>query len=202
MLIANGVSLTVCRYFDELRASDAGTFCAISSLNEIGVKTDKIEKKEDGCRVWPHGTVCSVSHKNKIAVSIASYKSTFCGIGIDLETISNHRSIMEAASVFLSQEEHKIICDFDSLNYSTAMYVVFSAKESAYKAISNFIKSPLIFSKLIVCGISSTTQLYGMCKINSLYKEANTEIYVRYIIENDIVCTIATIKNFKECSIP
>lgn len=195
MLIANGVSFSACRYSDEALASAAGTSCALSSLSEIGVQADTV-KKENGCRIWPYGTVGSISHKNKIAVSIASYKSIFCGVGIDLENISSHKNIMEAAPEFLSQEEHKIICDLDALNYTAAMYVVFSAKESAYKAISHFIKSSLIFSQLIVSGISSKTRSYGECRINSMYKEALAEINVRYIIANDIVCTIAAIKNF------
>lgn len=200
MLIADGISLTICKCHDEKFTSKEGISCALSSLNEIGVKVEKIIKHRSGYYIWPSNVVCSISHKNQNVISIAAYKHMFHGIGIDLEIISSYENITEATNVFLSTEEHKIICNFDELDYGTAMYVIFSAKESSYKAISDRIESPLIFCKLALTDIQSISPFYGICKMRSLYKNASIEIHVEYIIKGQLICTIATYPDFIEYS--
>jgi len=120
------------------RQSDylAGRYCASNVLKALGKEgVTYIASAEDRSPVWPQGYTGSVSHSENIAVAAACHHSSFQSLGIDIEFHMKEKtlnSVCEAISIAQERSAESVPSGLTRSEYFT---LVFSAKESIFKAI-------------------------------------------------------------------
>lgn len=112
----------------------AGRHCARSAMYQLGY--DAIPAiGENRQPIWPEGFWGSISHDNDVAISAVSNKSS---IGIDIETVVEPNIVIESLDlIFTSSEKRR----FKKYLGSEVFTLIFSFKESFYKAAYPYVKS-------------------------------------------------------------
>lgn len=108
----------------------AGRFCAALALRQVGMI--ETVPRQGRAPVWPDGVAGSISHRKDRAVAAVSRHHRF--VGLDCEGyVANDRAMQLSASIFTEAESR---LRPDALPYGRFFTLVFSAKESLYKALS------------------------------------------------------------------
>lgn len=105
----------------------AGRFCARAALLKAGFKAGPISVDEDGLPKWPDEALAVISHSRGYCAAIASSRSRFRVIGLDLE--KTNRLSSAAIERVVHQEEQSFVKDDQRL-----ASLLFCAKEAFYKA--------------------------------------------------------------------
>lgn len=122
--LAAGEEAALARARAERRADfTAGRTAARRALAGLGLPASPLPRDPRGPAVWPSGVIGTISHGAGWALAAAARRGTFAGIGIDIE----------AAQSFVPLEEIALPDEIDALGHLDPV-VLFSAKESAYKA--------------------------------------------------------------------
>jgi 4'-phosphopantetheinyl transferase EntD len=86
--------------------------------------------------LWPAGVVGSITHNARHALAAALPLGPCRGIGIDIETLATPEQESSIASIALDGAERRILAaQAATLSPAAALTLVFSAKESFYKAV-------------------------------------------------------------------
>ena len=109
----------------------AGRIAAVHALREYGIKT---VPGIGGQRqpLWPQKLFGSISHSTSTALAVVSTHP----VGLDIEAIFTPQTAVELADGIIDNHEHQIL-QHACLPFPLALTLVFSAKESLYKAFSN-----------------------------------------------------------------
>ncbi len=108
----------------------AGRVCAAAALRQMG--QPEAVPRQGRAPVWPLGVAGSITHSKDRAVAAVSGHYRF--VGLDCEAyVSDERAMQLSASIFTEAESR---LRPDALNYGRFFTLVFSAKESLYKAFS------------------------------------------------------------------
>lgn len=106
--------------------------------------------------LWPHGVTGSITHSRGIAAAVAVPLSTCRGVGIDIETVAQGRSLQALRQVVLSVRERAWLAALDCpLTPETLLTLVFSAKESFYKGVFETVRRFLDFDTIEIVGIDT-----------------------------------------------
>ena len=113
----------------------AGRAAAGEALGRLGMEQPGLPARaEDGRPLWPPGITGSISHSRQYCAAVAAYSCDFAAIGIDIEEGGRvDRAIAER--LFTVQELDFLERGAAKLPLPVARTVIFSAKESAYKAV-------------------------------------------------------------------
>jgi Phosphopantetheinyl transferase component of siderophore synthetase len=108
----------------------AGRIAAFHALREQGMEQipDIGEQRQP---IWPAGCYGSISHCGNAALALISRQPT----GIDLEAIFSPAMCHEIADSLIAPAEQQVLAA-SGLPFRLALTLVFSAKESLYKALS------------------------------------------------------------------
>lgn len=117
--------------FSRKQEFQRGRVCAAEALNSLGEYNHYIvEVEDDRSPIWPRGVVGSISHCKKYSCSVAASSAELTAVGIDLE------------STVRVQDKLARMIQFDSdiqsdsrLSSTELLSLIFSAKESLYKAL-------------------------------------------------------------------
>ncbi|WP_444998565.1 4'-phosphopantetheinyl transferase family protein [Aliikangiella sp. IMCC44359] len=112
----------------------AGRYTAISALAEIGLWEKEIPTGEHRSPVWPSSVVGSISHTKSVAVSAVAYQTDYAIVGIDAENWLMEQTVEQIQKSILRQEEVGLL-KRSTMDYVRAFTLVFSAKESLFKAL-------------------------------------------------------------------
>jgi len=119
------------RTFAQKRRSEylAGRICAQKALADLGVQVGCLKKLSDGQADFPNKTCGSISHNDSLSIAVVSrfYKS----IGIDVEEVISNKRLESILKAFVFDSEYELLDRDKELNAT----IIFSAKESLYKAI-------------------------------------------------------------------
>jgi 4'-phosphopantetheinyl transferase EntD len=112
----------------------AGRLCARAAAGLFGA-SESIPPGPDRAPVWPAGLIGSITHSERYAAAVACPEARFAGIGIDIETVVDEASRQSLLALVVSAEELECIaaCS-DRIERDVMLTLVFSAKESFYKA--------------------------------------------------------------------
>lgn len=110
----------------------AGRNCLRRAITALYNSTFTIGRCEDGKPTLPPGIVGSLSHKYPFVVSIAAFNNEYSSLGIDIETIDNWTQ--HPSPIFLNSSDLALYENIE-MPFNEYCSIVFSAKESAYKAI-------------------------------------------------------------------
>lgn len=124
----------------------AGRYCAKQALNGLGVEGVPdfgIERQP----IWPNKIWGSISHIDGLAIAAASRHSS---IGLDIENIVESQVLIDTLDLIITPSEKN---RFNEILTRELFTVIFSFKESFYKAAYPFVKRFFDFSMVDVLEI-------------------------------------------------
>ncbi len=134
----------------EFLAGRIAAMVALESLDvcEVGVATGMHRNP-----IWPNGYVGSISHTSERAIAVVAPEGSVTYVGIDHEAIIPMNVATKIAPQILTSEEIQL---FYQMNISFDLFctIVFSVKESVFKAIYPKIEMYINFSEARVTEIS------------------------------------------------
>jgi len=189
----------------------AGRYCAIHALGALPdasarFPTTQLEIQlgiqlgiqKDRSAHWPTGTVGSISHSHSRAIAIAARNKDYWGIGVDCETLLSDLSATEIAPWVLHRND--LNCKTEQpLRYGLLITLIFSAKESLFKALSPSDKNITGFGDFSAsCFVSKVSANKVFLERDSRHKsihesrpQRNTQFELAYIIDQQQIITLA-----------
>ncbi|WP_174240564.1 4'-phosphopantetheinyl transferase family protein [Kosakonia sacchari] len=104
--------------------------------------------------VWPAGWCGSLSHTSGHAIAVIAPRNAGLTPGIDIEMF-DAKTMRETAEMFTSPEERRLLATC-GLAYETALLILFSAKESLFKALYPEVKCFFGFEAARICRIDTS----------------------------------------------
>lgn len=138
----------------------AGRYCAKLALQQHFGKNQAICDIPSGKHrepMWPAGVLGSITHTKTYALCAIGESNCIQGIGIDLEEILEISSANELAEQIHNEQELQLLTtnNFPS-NFATTL--LFSAKESIFKALYNNISEYFGFEVARLCSVVPATR--------------------------------------------
>lgn len=118
----------------------AGRFVARQVLNLLDIRDYPLATGMDRAPQWPSGLIGSISHNNQRAlcaaqiIGLSAEFPTSHGIGLDIESHIAEERIPDIWPGVVSEEEYNLLQQ-GPLPFNQALTLVFSAKESLFKAV-------------------------------------------------------------------
>ena len=109
-----------------------GRVAARRALAAAGLGPVSVGRGDGGEPIWPARTVGSIAHTSEGAIAMVADASMCAGLGVDVE---NRTDFAKLADYTAFGDERKAIVRFPPGEQSVAALLVFSAKESLYKAL-------------------------------------------------------------------
>ncbi len=112
-----------------------GRLCARHALESIGITGYTVTTGKQREPIWPQGVIGSISHNDQFAVAVALRQGEGSAIGIDVEKIVDGESLAALVAIAVSASELAYLQSLaPAVAFNCAMTIVFSAKESFFKA--------------------------------------------------------------------
>lgn len=135
-----------CEYFH-------GRLAARYALLASGLNETDVGCNAQRAPIFPAAVVGSISHTHSIAIAAVMPAPQWNGLGVDIEQCIAEKDLADIAPIFLDAEE--TVLRSAPLSHAMAATLVFSAKESFYKAVSRHCGRVLEFSALRLHAIDS-----------------------------------------------
>lgn len=113
----------------------AGRYCIKMASKELGIQIESLPVDQDRSPEWPVGIIGSITHSNTLAIGCVGRVSQFRSIGIDTEEVLNKEIIENIKDTISVQTERDLISALDEDSQRLAYTVLFSGKESLFKAL-------------------------------------------------------------------
>ena len=110
----------------------AGRACARAALTQLGIGEFELRSAADRSPLWPPGIVGSISHTDGFCGVAAGSSAHVLGLGLDAE--SRHRVGPDLWRRICTQEERRELAMLTTVQATERATLIFSAKESFYKA--------------------------------------------------------------------
>jgi len=114
----------------------AGRVCAGEALRACGADVLSVGRDRHGAPVWPAGFRGSITHAGTLAAAAAIPAGACRGLGLDFEAGMTREAAEEIAGLVLRPADRAGIAGLTALSFEEGATLVFSLKESLYKAIA------------------------------------------------------------------
>jgi 4'-phosphopantetheinyl transferase EntD len=114
----------------------AGRYLAQQLLFKNGYGKETLLQDSRGIPCWPSGISGSISHTDKIAICAIMTSPEAGGLGVDVENLMVAEDAETLYQAIIDAEEHGYL-KRQPLPFHILLTMVFSAKESAFKALSH-----------------------------------------------------------------
>lgn len=161
----------------------AGRYCAKEALKSLKIDVDAIPIQPDRSPKWPKGIIGSITHTKGIA--IAAVSNILKGIGVDAENLMTTERYYNISKMIVSPEEESLINENIDL-YPT---LVFSAKESLYKAIYPLCQQYFGFLEASIIDIKKSTFTLKLHSNQPNVVPYNNEYQGFYSLQNQTLIT-------------
>lgn len=167
----------------------AGRICAQLSLRQFGLtRCTSVGVASDRSPSWPEGIIGSITHTSSIAAACIASSSTYKNIGIDSEVIFNNEIANSIKSELIISQELNVLKD-KTLSEALLITLIFSAKESIFKAIYNDVGYIFGFDCVMLIELSQYDMLFALTVSLSPEWQIGDRVRVAYRIEGDHVYT-------------
>ncbi|MGF1793459.1 4'-phosphopantetheinyl transferase superfamily protein [Photobacterium profundum] len=113
----------------------AGRYLAKRCLSALGGTESDVGISQHRAPLWPKGMIGSISHSsNKAICVLRQCDLPEQGIGIDIEQCLADSTATSIKNTIINEAEQALITKHD-VDFSTGLTVIFSAKESLFKAL-------------------------------------------------------------------
>ncbi len=137
-----------------------GRICAKLALRELDIRNMQVKVGEFGAPIWPPGFTGSITHTNTLAAAIVVPIHSCSGIGIDIENVIDKQTTASISQTVLTGFE------FAYLQTNVTIYplevlltIVFSAKESFFKAVFSEVRHYFDFNAISIYNIDPEKKL-------------------------------------------
>lgn len=130
----------------------AGRLCAQLALKQLGNSNTQIKTGKNREPIWPKNIKGSISHTSRYALAVISNCKKSQGIGIDIERYITIETIEEIESLIITAKE-KTLMQSTNFDYCRLFTIIFSIKESFFKAAFHLVGQYFDFDTVEVCKI-------------------------------------------------
>jgi enterobactin synthetase component D len=115
----------------------AGRYCAREAIEWLRPlsSASPLQRDADGCPIWPQGLVGSISHTDAFATAAVAPAGVACALGVDVEPTLSREAADDVARLVAAEEETRRVAEAAGVNRLESLTVIFSAKESLFKAL-------------------------------------------------------------------
>jgi 4'-phosphopantetheinyl transferase EntD len=135
----------------------AGRYCAQQALVKLGIYPSTVGIGELRNPLWPAKVKGSISHNTQSAIAVASLDKNILGIGVDIENIIDEEVIEQTKLYVLQPDEMKLLVS-QSMTPAELFTIIFSIKESFYKAAFLLVNAYFDFDAVSIINIDSQAQ--------------------------------------------
>jgi len=122
-----------------------GRLCARHALADLTGTPCTPVLDEEQLPAWPSGTVGSITHSRGLAAAVVAEQSAYQGIGVDAEMRMNTERAQRLAPQILVESERQWLADLPSERRGDFVTLVFSLKESLFKALYPLVRQRFYF---------------------------------------------------------
>ncbi|MFC0268663.1 4'-phosphopantetheinyl transferase family protein [Kushneria aurantia] len=113
----------------------AGRLCARAALAALDAAPGALESLPDRRVDWPPGYCGAITHSRSLAGALVAPGSEYCALGLDAEQWLGAERARYLAPSILHREELEALTGLSPDAFARAVTLVFSLKESLYKAL-------------------------------------------------------------------
>ena len=113
-----------------------------SVIAELGIADFILTNAPDRSPLWPTGIQASLSHSAGVVVVAATRQP--CAVGVDVEQLMSESTAQETATLLMNEQEQQLLRTLP-VSFSAAATLLFSLKESLYKALWPQLRQPMDF---------------------------------------------------------
>lgn len=164
-----------------------GRLCASAALCAAGYpRAFYPEMGNDRLPVWPAGWLGSISHSGEFAAAAVVPASACTMIGIDIQQRVMLTTLTEIQSLIAQPEE---LARFDAADAGMRLLLIFSGKESLYKALYPQVRQIQDFDAAELMQVSADALEFRLTHPWSAKWRADTRISVRFAVFDQYVVT-------------
>ncbi|MCE2573303.1 4'-phosphopantetheinyl transferase family protein [Motilimonas eburnea] len=173
----------------------AGRALALAMLQHAGCPCTDIPIGEHRSPVWPQGWLGSISHTDDMAIAAIVPTSEVNLLGLDVENLIADSQVDSLMPLFVSPTEQALLAD-TGLSTQAFATLVFSAKESIFKAIYPRVKTYLEFSDamLTAIDIAKGEAYFKLCAEGEARFGSALALKVNFLFEAGRVYTLVCVK--------
>ncbi|PVZ87809.1 4-phosphopantetheinyl transferase [Serratia sp. S1B] len=112
----------------------AGRYCAQQQLEALGIRAFELHQGEDRAPIWPTNVIGSISHHHRSAIVVTSLAENNVFLGIDTELIMKTDVAENLREMIINEQENRLMAH-SGMTFRLALTLIFSLKESLYKAL-------------------------------------------------------------------
>lgn len=144
----------------------AARLCARKALR-IQTGLDSVPAQQENSRIplWPAHSCGSMSHSHSLAVALVGDCHNWQGFGLDIEKPLNLKRAQRLAKSILTTDEYDIYDHLDSAQQAMYLTVVFSFKESLFKALNPLTNTYFSFHDAQVLGLSTAVSGHACLRL-------------------------------------
>lgn len=138
--------------------------------------------------IWPEEVIGAISHIDSIAISIVKYKEPGAIVGLDVENIMSESLCDEIEPMLTSSRENQLL-EWIPLRREVRLSVLFSAKESLFKAIFPEVRQYMNFLDSEVTYFSSKQQTVRLKMVKTVNGVRFRDQYIVHfrIFDNKVI---------------
>lgn len=146
----------------------AGRLCAKKLLKclKISTSSTQLPPREDRLPDWPEGLLGSISHTHACAVVGVAQRAQYGNLGLDVEFIMENDVAKSIVSQIATPQELSLLTEH--LSFSVQVTLIFSIKESIYKALYPEVNRFFDFDAVIVRNINLQKSTFDAIITNNL----------------------------------
>lgn len=122
----------------------AGRLCARDALASLSIPGIPRDMQDSRCPQWPLSARGAITHSHGVAGAIVGRHEVWQGLGLDIEHWIAEDSAQQLQDAILSSEE-KPLLDAHPTTFAQQLTLIFSAKESLYKALNPIVGRSFYF---------------------------------------------------------
>ena len=174
----------------------AGRFCANEGLNQlehklaIEIANKEVATGKNREPLWPQGVLGAISHSSRFAMAIvAQDKGAYLGVGIDIEEEMTEDLACDVSGQIMSEKEKRLNNKFDGFDNKSFVTLIFSAKESIFKALYPSVGEYFGFEACELIELDSIKQSLSFRLIQDLstYWQAGRILNVSYLSMDNVL---------------
>ncbi|EHC0798163.1 4'-phosphopantetheinyl transferase superfamily protein [Salmonella enterica] len=166
----------------------AGRYCCSRLLKMAGARSTHVGSQK-GVPIWPLGWYGSISHTDRYVIVVLANETLALMPGVDIEK-HDSKILLSVVEMFSSPNE-LIILRASTLDYTWALLLLFSAKESLFKSLwpETAVGVDFHFANLISIDVVQRTFTLVLSSSLSSKLYAGKNITGRYVFFDDHVIT-------------
>ncbi|AFJ01552.1 4'-phosphopantetheinyl transferase entD() [Methylophaga frappieri] len=169
----------------------AGRYAAQSALAMMDITNQSIAIGQNRAPIWPPHVIGSITHANNTAICVLAYQMDLLYLGIDLENIVSEKLAGELKNNIMDTSERQLLKSL-KIPFEEAFSLVFSAKESLFKALHPFVQHYFEFTAARVVALDANTGRIVLQLTDTLSADfpIDTEIHGHFFRVNQQVLTV------------